>query len=83
MEEAQQQVNELAGLHTISRAFTLHGDARRTYGLLTETLAGLMGVKMCIISLYNAATHELLPQPPAYGLDDKLMAVLHYSPENE
>ena len=81
LEDAQQRVNELAGLHNISRAFTLHGDARRTFGLLTETLAGLMGVKMCIISLYNAATHELLPQPSAYGLDDKRMVVLHYSPE--
>jgi len=81
LEEAQQRVNELAGLQTISRAFTLHGDARLTFGLLTETLAGLMGVKMCSISLYNAATHELLPQPSAYGLDDKQMVVLHYSPE--
>ena len=81
LENARQRVNELAGLHNISRAFTLHGDARQIYGLLNETLAGLMGVKMCTISLYNSATNELLPQPPSYGLDDKRTVVLHYSSE--
>jgi len=83
LKEAHQRVNELSGLHNISRAFTLNGDAHRTYGQLTETLAGLMGVKMCIIYLYNAATNELLPQPSAYGLEDKTLAVLHYSPEQD
>ena len=81
LEEAHQRVHELAGLHNISGAFTLHGDARRTFGLLTETLAGLMDVKMCVISLYDAATNELLPQATAYGLDDKRMTAIHYSSE--
>jgi diguanylate cyclase (GGDEF)-like protein len=81
LEEAHQRVNELASLHTISRAFILHSDTHRTFGLLTETLAGLMGVKMCIISLYNAATSELLPQASAYGLDDKRLVVIPYSSE--
>ena len=81
LEEAHQRVDELAGLHKISHAFTLHGDARRTFGQLTETLASLMGAKMCLISLYNPATNELLPQPSAYGLDDKGMLGIHFSPE--
>ena len=81
LEEAHQRVNELSGLQNISRAFTLNGDARQTYGQLTETLAGLIGAKICIIYLYNPATHDLLPQPSAYGLQDKTLAVLHYTPD--
>jgi diguanylate cyclase (GGDEF)-like protein len=80
LEETHQQVDELAGLHKISHAFTLHGDARRTFGQLTETLASLMGAKMCLISLYDPVTNELLPQPSAYGLDDKGMLAVHFSP---
>ncbi len=79
LEEAQQSVHELAGLHDISQAFSLHGDARRTFGLLAETVAGLLGVKMCMISLYNAATNELQAQTPAFGLDGKLLVSFHYS----
>ena len=74
----RKRVQELAGLHDVSQAFSLHGDARRTFGLLTETLASLIGVKMCIISLYNTATNDLLPQVPAYGLDDKRMTTLQH-----
>jgi diguanylate cyclase (GGDEF)-like protein len=76
LEESRQQINELAGLHNISRAFALHGDARRIYGLLADTLAGQLGVKMCALYLYSDGTHELLPQPSAYGLDDKRLAAL-------
>jgi diguanylate cyclase (GGDEF)-like protein len=83
LEEAHQRVNELSGLHNISRAFTLNGDARQTYGQLTETLAGLIGAKICIIYVYNAATHDLLPQPSAYGLQEKTLAVLHYTPDQD
>ncbi|MGD0751035.1 MAG: GAF domain-containing protein, partial [Anaerolineales bacterium] len=83
LKEAHHRVNELSGLHNISRAFTLNGDAPRTYGQLTETLAGVIGVKMCIIYIYNAATHELLPQRSAYGLEEKTLAVLHYVPEQD
>lgn len=77
LDEARKRVHELTGLHNISQAFSLHGDAHKTFGLLTETLAGLLGGKMCIISLYDAATNELLPQVPAYGLSDKRMTALH------
>jgi diguanylate cyclase (GGDEF)-like protein len=83
LEEAHRRVNELSGLHNISRAFTLNGDARQTYGQLTETLAGLIGARICIIYLYNPATHDLLPQPSAYGLQEKTLAVLHYTPDQD
>ena len=79
LEEARQRVHELAGLHNISQTFSLRGDPRQTFGLLTKTLAGLMNVKICLISLYNPVTHKLHPQTPAYGLDDKLVASIHYS----
>jgi diguanylate cyclase (GGDEF)-like protein len=83
LEEAHRRVNELSGLNNISQAFTLNGDSRQTYGQLTETLAGLIGAKICIIYLYNPATHDLLPQPSAYGLQEKTLAVLHYTADQD
>jgi diguanylate cyclase (GGDEF)-like protein len=79
LEEARQRLHELAGLHNISQTFSLRGDPRQTFGLLTKTLAGLMNVKICFISLYNPVTQKLRPQTLAYGLDDKLVASIHYS----
>ena len=81
LEEARQRVHELAGLHTISQLFTLHGDARRTYGLLTETLARLTDAQMCIISLYDSAAGEICAQAPAYGLGEELTSAFHYPVE--
>jgi diguanylate cyclase (GGDEF)-like protein len=79
LEEAQQSVHELAGLHDISQAFSLHGDSRRTYGLLAETIAGLIGAKMCMISLYNPAANELQGQEPSFGLEGKKFPPFRYS----
>ncbi len=85
LEEADQRVNELAGLHDISQAFSLHRDARQTFRLLTETLAGLMKAGICLICTYDSADAELRVQTPAYGLDDKIASIFHWSlalPEN-
>jgi len=79
LEEAQHNVHELAGLHDISQAFSLRGDARQSYGLLAETVAGLMSAKTCLISLYNAAATELQVQTPAFGLDGKTLPSVLYS----
>ena len=81
LEEAQQSIHELAGLHDISQSFSLHGDARRSYGILAETVAGLMGAKMCAIGLYNPATDEIQAQTPAFGLEDIQLPPLHYHTE--
>ncbi len=83
LEEAHQRANEISGIHKISRAFTLNGDARQTYGQLTETLAGLTSGKICVIYLLDTATNVLLPQPPAFGLPDDRLTVLHSAPEQE
>jgi len=79
LEEAHQRVHELTGLHDISLAFSLHGDAHKTFKLLNETLAGLMGAGMCMICLYDPANDELRAQTPAYGLDDKTVSLFHWS----
>ena len=83
LEEAQQSVHELAGLHDISQAFSMHGDARRTYGILAETVAGLLGAKICAVGTYNAATGEIQAQMPAFGLEDKQLPPLHYPADPE
>jgi transcriptional regulator with GAF, ATPase, and Fis domain len=78
LEEAQSRVRELAGLHRISQTFTLHGDDRQIYGMLTEILAGLMGTEICILSLYDETSRELRAQVPAYNLGDEVVAALHF-----
>jgi diguanylate cyclase (GGDEF)-like protein len=81
LEEAQRSVHELAGLHDISQAFSLYGDVHRSYGMVAETVAGLMNAKVCAIGLYNPAAGELTAQTPAFGLEDKVLPPLRYPPE--
>ncbi len=79
LEEAHQRIHELSSLNVISQAFSLHGDARLTFKLLTETLASLIGVGICLICTYDPANNELRAQTPAYGLDEKAAIVFHWS----
>jgi diguanylate cyclase (GGDEF)-like protein len=79
LDDARSRVRELAGLHDISQAFSLHGHASQTFKLLTETLAGLMGVEICIICTYDPAKDELRAQLPAFGLDEKHLSDIHWS----
>jgi diguanylate cyclase (GGDEF)-like protein len=81
LEEARQRVHELAGLHSLSQLFTLHGDSRRTYGLLTETLARHTDANICVISLYDSAAREIYAQTPAFGIEEKLVSAFHYPAE--
>jgi diguanylate cyclase (GGDEF)-like protein len=74
LEESRQSNRELAGLQDISEAFSLHGDSHQTFGLLTETLAGLLRARVCMIVLFDAAAQELRAQIPAFGLDDDMLA---------
>ena len=79
LDEARNRVHELAGLHDISQAFSLHGDASQTFKLLTGTLADLMGVGICLVCTYNPAKDELRAQIPGYGLDDKSASDFQWS----
>jgi len=79
LEDARNRVRELAGLHDISQAFSLHGNPSQTFKLLTETLAGLMDVGVCIICTYDPAKDELRAQLPAFGLDEKRVSDFHWS----
>ncbi|HTX89688.1 MAG TPA: diguanylate cyclase [Anaerolineales bacterium] len=81
LKDTRERVQELAGLHSISQAFSLHGNPEKTFGLLTKTLANLFKAEMCVISLYNPATDTLQAQEPAYGLEDNLMASFQNSIE--
>jgi diguanylate cyclase (GGDEF)-like protein len=71
LEEARQRVNELAGLHALSQAFNFYGDMRRTFALLTEIVAGLMGAKMCGVVTLDSTGTEFRGQPAAFGLTDE------------
>lgn len=82
LEEMLSRLHELAGLHAISQAFSLHGNPRRTFRLLNETLAKLLGARVCVIALYDPMTGELRARAPAHGLEEDALATLHYSLEN-
>lgn len=83
LDEARQRVDELAGLHHISQAFSLHEDAHRTFGLLTGILAKLMKAELCVIGLYDPGTYEFRAQALAYGIQDELIPALHYPMRNQ
>ena len=78
LDEARQRVNELAGLHHISQAFSLHEDAPHTFRMLTGILAEQMHAEVCVILLYNPDTREIRAQSPAFGIPEELIAALHY-----
>ncbi len=77
-EEADRRAQEMAGLYEVSQAFSLHGDPRVTYSLLTERLANILGAKMCLIALNIAEANEICARVPAYGLSDESASKLHY-----
>jgi diguanylate cyclase (GGDEF)-like protein len=74
LEEARQKNRELAGLRDIAQAFSLRSDVSQTFGLLTETVAGLLRARICMIALYEPAAQELQAQVPAFGLDNDMLA---------
>ena len=78
LEEAHRRVHELAGLHSVSQAFSLRGDARLTFKALAETLADLMGARMCLVCTFDQANDELCAELPAYGMDDKTASIFHW-----
>lgn len=78
LKDARIRVRELAGLHIIAQAFSVHGDERRTYGTLTDKLAELLGAEICAIFLVNSNTGELQTQVPAHGISDELASALHF-----
>jgi diguanylate cyclase (GGDEF)-like protein len=79
LKDARNRVRELAGLHSIAQVFSVHGDDRRTYGTLTDTLAELMGTEICVICLVDPNSEELRTQVPAHGVGDDLASATHFS----
>jgi diguanylate cyclase (GGDEF)-like protein len=71
LDEAQQRVNELAGLHALSQTFNLYDDIHRIFGLLTEIVGGLLGAKMCAVVMLDSTGTEFRGQPSCFGLTDE------------
>ncbi len=70
LDEARQRLNELSGLHALSRSFNLN-DMRLTFGMLTEIVAGLLGAKMCAVVMLDSTGAEFRGRPAGYGLSDE------------
>ncbi|MDH5508294.1 MAG: GAF domain-containing protein, partial [Anaerolineae bacterium] len=75
----QRRIEELSGLHQITQAFGNMTDVRETYGALAEKLANLIGSKICIVTLYDPESGEMVGQAPGYGISDDKIAQVHYS----
>ena len=73
LDETRQRLKEISGLHALSQAFTIN-DVQRTFGLLTETVAGLIGAKMCAVVLLDSTGTEFRGEPDGFGLSGDELA---------
>jgi signal transduction histidine kinase len=74
----RRRFRELEGLHEISRAFGAMTDIQETYGRLTRRIAELIGAEMCVISLYDPATRDMIGQAPGCGVPDAIIRTFRY-----
>ena len=72
-EAEQRRAEELAGLQRIGQAISALSDPDALFAQLNAHIAGLMGVEMCGVLLYDEAKQALVSQLPFYGVDDALV----------
>ncbi len=73
MEQEGHHRQEFQGLQQIARRVGQAGDFSDFYGEASEQVAGLLGVEMCGLLLYDAAQEVLVGQAPFFGVDDALL----------
>ncbi|HVO71378.1 MAG TPA: GAF domain-containing protein, partial [Aggregatilineaceae bacterium] len=71
-----ERVAELDGLQQIAEAMSQLGEMSELYGQLTQRIAGLVGVELCGVLLYDEDKQVFRSQPPFYGVPDSL--IRHY-----
>lgn len=76
LEDARRKADEFAGLFEISSVLYLQEDPSNIFSRLSESMARLMNVEICLISLYNPETDEFLPQASAFGIKDEQLGQL-------
>ena len=81
LEDTRNQVHEFAGLYEISHVLYLPDNSSKPYGKLSEIMAHLLNVQICMICLYDPETDEIIAQSSAYGLSDDQVGDFHY-PKN-
>jgi len=79
LEETRQRVHEFAGLYEISHVLYLPENFSNIFGKLSEILARLLNVQICMICLYDAETEEIIAQPSVFGLMDDQVGDFHYT----
>jgi diguanylate cyclase (GGDEF)-like protein len=79
LEESGKRVREFTGLFEISKVLHSPDVSRNMFGQLTETMARLVNAQICMISLYDPESGEIIPQVPAFGLNDDQVGFYHYS----
>ena len=82
-EEAQARARDLALLHEIGRDWSLIAEPEEFNRTVTERLAGLIGVPICLIAHYDAASRTLGAALPVYGLADEVARRVRYEVKPE
>jgi GAF domain-containing protein len=68
--EEQSRVAELRGLQQITQALSSFTNPDELYAQLTERIAGLMGVDVCGVLLYDPDQEVLAARKPFFGVPD-------------
>jgi diguanylate cyclase (GGDEF)-like protein len=77
LEESGKRVRELTGLHQISQVLHFPDVSKNMFGQLTETMARLVNAQICMISLRDPETDEIVGQVSAFGLADEQVGFFH------
>jgi diguanylate cyclase (GGDEF)-like protein len=76
LEDTRKKVDEFAGLYEISSVVYQQENSRNIFGRLSEIMAHLLNVEICLISLYNPETDEFIPKASAFGIKDEHLCQL-------
>jgi signal transduction histidine kinase len=79
----QKKVVELLGLYKMSWGFSLAGGAESLYGQVTRHTADMLRAERGLLLLYDRARHELVAQPPGYGVTHQQLQRIRYPADGE
>jgi signal transduction histidine kinase len=76
VESLQQQVQELEGIHRLSRFLTSWDSVQHVVGESVRIVSDMLSCERMALLLYDENGHSMQPQAPAAGIEEEQLAVL-------
>ncbi len=78
---SQREVTDLAALLNVARAALGKSDLEALLSDLTTAVADLLDAESCVLLYRDEQTGDFAPYPPAFGLSERELALLHFDAE--